>query len=162
MEHDTNQALRNTGNCDGGVIATVATLVAGMLASGKYAVGWNGDTLTGAALDDVVDTAVAIHLAAGKPFAELKADYDKRNAEHQAWRAGKDWSLGVPADVWEEVRNDVSKLDKDAMQKLATLDRQYREQRGFMYRHLVGSAADVTVNMKMPSPESRGESAGGV
>lgn len=159
MEHNTSQAVSDTGNCDGGVIATVATLVAGMLASGKGSIGigrHGNNPLAGAALDDVVDTAVAIHLAAGKPFEELKADYEMR-VQHQAWQDSEGWSLGVPADVWKEVRDDYSKVDKNAMQKLGELDRQYREQRGFMYRHLTGGAADVTVNMKMPS---LGESAG--
>lgn len=164
MEHNTNQAVSDAGIGDGGVIATVATLVAGLLASGKSGIGigrHGNNPLAGAVLEDVVDTAVAIHLAAGKPFAELKAGYDKRNAEHKAWQDGDGWSLGIPADVWDEVRHDYdtdySKLDRDAMRKLGELDRYYRAQRGDIYRQLTGGAVEVGV--KLPALDALGKSA---
>lgn len=161
MEHNTSQAVSDAGIGDGGVIATVATLVAGMLATGKHSPNEFLTRVYKPALDEVVDLAVDIHLTAGKPFAELKADYDKRNAEHQAWRDGEGWSLGVPADVWDEVRHDYdtdySKLDRDAMRKLGELDRYYRAQRGDIYRQLAGGAVEVGV--KLPALDALGGSA---
>lgn len=130
MEQETRYAVSSGHLVDGDVLSTVTALAAGALASGKSYLLQSCKVSRAERLNDVIDLAMEIHLAADKPFAELQAEYAARQARYAAWH---------------------DRLDKTALRKLGEVDAGYKAQRGAIYQQLAAGTTDVAVGVDMPA-----------
>ena len=150
MTQDTQTAVSGGHWVNEDVLGTVTALVAGILATGKHTLLHSHKPRRAESLNDVVDLAMEIHLAADKPFAVLKAEYEARQAKYAGWQDGLGLLLGVPADALKAVDGDYDKLDKVALSKLGECDRRYSGQRAAVYQQIVtanGAACAIDVNL---------------
>ena len=151
MEQETRYAVSSGHLVDGDVLSTVTALAAGALASGKSYLLQSCKVSRAERLNDVIDLAMEIHLAADKPFAELQAEYAARQARYAAWHDRLGLLLGVPADALKAVDGDYDRLDKTALRKLGEVDAGYKAQRGAIYQQLAAGTTDVAVGVDMPA-----------
>lgn len=152
MEQETQCAVSSGHLMDGDVLSTVTALAAGALASGKsyLLAGYKADRAE--RLNDVIDLAMEIHMATDKPFAELQAEYEARQARYASWHDRLGLSLGLPAGALQAVGGDYHKLDKAALRKLGEVDESYKAQRGEIYQRIVAAnGADVAVDVNLPA-----------
>ena len=150
MTQDTQAALSGGHWISEDVLSTVTTLVAGMLATGKHTLLHFHKPRRAESLNDVVDLAMEIHLAADKPFDVLLAEHEARQAKYAAWQDGVGLLLGVPAEALKAVDGDYDKLDKAALSTLGECDKQYSAQRAAVYQQIVaanGAACAIDVNL---------------